>query len=105
MPSYLSPATKSADQLHSVIDRAIEAVPEARPQLERKKEFFAGFSEAIQDPAQYQEAVRGVEEFLQRVEDELVTHVGGEVGVEVFREKALLDHGNARLLRWGNVMT
>ena len=58
----------------------MEAAPEARPELERKKAFFADVSAAVQDPERYREAVRGVEVFLQRVEDELVTHVGGTAG-------------------------
>ena len=64
--------------MNSTIDGAIEAAPEARPELEKKKAWFDNFKTAIQDRQQYQEAVHGVEAFLQRVEDELVTHVGGK---------------------------
>ncbi|KAF0299976.1 Ganglioside-induced differentiation-associated protein 1 [Amphibalanus amphitrite] len=72
-------ATSSMDNLQAVVDRAMSAVPEARPELEKKLEFFAGFTADIRNPERYGEAVRGVEVYLQRVEDELITHVGDRV--------------------------
>jgi len=62
-----------------VLERAIEEVPDARELLQRKKVTMQAFGEAIRDPARHQQAIRGVEAFLEKAENELASHTGDRV--------------------------
>ncbi|XP_037069212.1 ganglioside-induced differentiation-associated protein 1-like [Pollicipes pollicipes] len=55
---------------------AMEEVPEAREVLQNKVDSMKKLADGMLDPEKHRQAMRGVDAFLQRAEDELVTHTG-----------------------------